>query len=167
VAVALECRRRGLKPIVVSDDIGGIREPLETRGFALLSTRKFAQLLRSSGGRPPERRGEALSESSRLNLENEFLARDAESRRIRDLERRNRPAAAPVSRGASVKAAAIPQPPDRQKPAAGAGPAPAPRKPATEVQGHPRAVPDSDARRARGLRKQARRLALLQSRRKK
>lgn len=155
VAIALESRRRGVKPIVVSDDVRGVREPLESKGFPLLSTTKFARLLRSR--RTVELRGEALSDASRKSIEDEFLARDAESRRLRELEAVERPRSRPPARMTVSRGQNTPEPPPARPPTTPSRPAvdPIPARPA----------PVNDDRKARGQRKQARRLALLQSRR--
>jgi predicted RNA-binding protein with PIN domain len=159
VAIALECRRRGVKPTVVSDDVRGVREPLETGGFPLLATRRFASLLRSR--RAVELRGDALSDASRKSIEDEFLARDAESRRLRELE------AARRSEARSSAPVSVSKKPDAPKP-----PPVPPHPPVNPTRAvtapvPARTAPDNDEKKARGQRKQARRLALLQSRRNK
>jgi predicted RNA-binding protein with PIN domain len=166
VAVAAESRRRGIAVTVVSDDNAGVRRPLLAQGIDLASTGEFLRLLRPEAKPLPELRGEALSWRDRDALEREFLARDAEAR-LRARERKpvraqataSPPPAAPGSGGAPSSPGE-----GRREPGPSAGAAPrapgsaAPRAPVNEAERARLA-----ARKARGARKQDRRLALRQS----
>lgn len=159
VAVAAECRRRGIAVTVVSDDNPGVRRPLDAQGVDLASTAEFLRLLRPEPLPDPELRGEALTWRDRHALEKEFLARDAESRR----RARERKPARSHEKAPPVPAA----------PAPGAAPPPktagvrAPERPGDAAPSLSEADRARIAeRKARGARKQARRLAQRQSARK-
>jgi len=152
VAVALEMRRRGDTPTIVSNDREGIRDPLLLEGFPLVTTQAFAKMIREAAP-PREKRGDALSDDEKTKLAAEFLARDAEMRRTR-AEARTRPAP-PAPPPVAAPAPPVPRAAERPRPAP--PPPPAPRR-------DPAAL---DAKKERGKRKQERRLALIQSRRRR
>lgn len=170
VAVALEMVRRGGKICVVSDDEDGVRRPLRATPVTLLGTRDFARLMRPRPeGESAEQRAGALSDRDRDSLARGFLARDAapgdppenedadwaEIPRVErppapDIVRRvtkgNRPAVTPIvaARPSSTPAS----PPPSSGSARPAAPDPADRQ---------------RARKERGARKQAKRLARQQA----
>ncbi len=154
VAVALEARRRGEAPTIVSNDRTGVREPLAARGFTLITTKEFAGLIREIPRRR-ELRSEALSEDEKLRIAEEFLARDAE-------RRRRKAAAPPAPATAPPVRVAPPRPAAAQRPVPHVPPSPVPG-----VQRNAERNEERDAKKERGKRKQARRLALIQSARKK
>lgn len=159
VALALEYRRKGLPVTIVSDDREGIRVPLESAGFTLLTSAAFARLLRSlaDSGLPREKSlpGRDQDELARL-----FLARDAEMRAKAAAERAAAPPVPP-----SVPTPPAPAPVSAPAPRA-AGPTPAspsvPRRPGAAEQAAAARQAAIEAARAakkeRGARKQAKRL---------
>lgn len=155
VAVALEARRRGESPTIVSNDRTGIREPLLAHGFPLITTGEFARRLRETP-RSRERRSDALSESEKMELADEFLARDAERRKQKAM------APPPV-----IPVTYVPKDPGPARARSGL-PVSVPRPVAAVV---PPARTDlaanREAKKERGVRKQARRLALIQSKKKR
>lgn len=154
VALALEYRRKGLQVTIVSDDREGIRIPLESAGFQLLTSAAFARLLRSRADTSAPRE-KSLSVRDQDDLARVFLARDA----------------AATKRAASERAAAPPPPPPalavgapRTAAAAPAPSAPAPRRPTPAEQNaaaqRTALAAARAAKKERGARKQAKRLVI-------
>jgi predicted RNA-binding protein with PIN domain len=182
VAVALEMVRRGAAVCVVSDDEEGVRRPLRGAPVNVMGTREFARLLRPPAEEPAEEtRADGLSRRDRDALARDLLARDAAAapddddgwEEIRPTRLPPVPAAIRPPTSAVAPAQAAPsKPPPGPPPPASSSPSPVPPRtakseaaPATARTAPPPPDPEREraAKKERGARKQARRLALLQS----
>jgi hypothetical protein len=175
LAVAAEYRRRGEAVVIVTDDNEGIRLPLRSEGHRVTSVREFSRLLRGERRPVVEIKGESLDAAARRDLEREFLARDEVRKRQEEAPRfKAGPRAGSVSSPIPGEESANSRTPralhSNPRTAGQSPPVPLPGpagRPASRGEDAAETAARRRAKKLRGLKKQARRLALVHSRSKK